>query len=157
MRRLSKSLATLGVATLAAVAVVLTAPSASADYGGGAAKNTWQIELSVNCNNPTLCSQMGGAGGEWIWGELDQTVGANPTYTGDAQITFCAHGGGFSGAGHTSEDISSWKVGTNGNFWITGGTDTDYFQGQKLVHPIWGDIQPDPANPTVPASPANPA
>lgn len=138
-------------------AVLLAAPGARADYGGGAAKNTWQIELSINCNNAAICNQIqGGTGGEWVWGELDQTVGANPTYTGDAQMTFCAHGGGFDGAGHTSEDVSSWMVGTNGDFWITGGTDTDHFRGQVFVHPIWGDVQPDPNNPTVPASPSDP-
>lgn len=146
----------LAVAVALLTALLLAAPGARADYGGGAAKNTWQIELSVNCNNPTLCAQMGGAGGEWVWGELDETVGANSIRTGDAQMTFCAHGGGFSGAGHTSEDISSWMVGTNGDFWITGGTDTDYIHGQQLVHPIWGDVQPDPNNPSVPASPSDP-
>jgi hypothetical protein len=155
--RLSKSLAMIGVGVISAGTVLLLAPAAGADYGGGAAKNTWQLELSVNCNNAALCGQIqGGTGGDWIWGELDQTVGPNPTYTGDAEITFCFHGGGFDGAGHTSEDISSWMVGTNGDFWITGGTDTDHFRGQVSVHPIWGDNQPDPNNPTIPASPSDP-
>jgi hypothetical protein len=46
--------------------------------------------------------------------------------------------------------------GQAGNFWITGGTDTDHFRGQVSTHPIWGDNQPDPNNPTIPASPSDP-
>jgi hypothetical protein len=94
-------------------------------------------------------------------GELDQTVGANPTYTGDAQATFCFHDAAahIGGAGHTAEDVSNWMVGTDGTFWITGGTDTDRFRGQVFVHPIFADdqFQPDPNNPTVFASPSTPS
>jgi hypothetical protein len=152
--RLTKKSVLLAVAAAAGALLVL-APVASADYGGGAAKNTWQIEVSVNCDNRALCGDIqGGTGGFWVWGEFDQ---AGTGYTGDAEITGCFHSSDFSGAQHTSEDISSWQVGANGNFQITGGTDTDLFRGTKVTHPIWGDNQPDPNNPTIPASPTNPS
>lgn len=156
--RVSKGLALLGSFALTMLTGLIAAPAAHADYGGGAAKNVWQLEVSFNCNNQALCGNIfGGTGGAWIWGEFDQTVGANPSNTGDAQMTFCFHAQGFGGgAAHTSEDVSSWVVGSNGNFWITGGTDTDRFRGQVDVHPIWGDVQPDPNNPTVPASLSDP-
>jgi hypothetical protein len=146
----TKRPARLAVLFAALGTLLVTASTASADYGGGAAKNTWQIEVSINCNNAAVCADIqGGTGGVWIWGELDQ---AGTSYTGDAEITFCAHGGGFSGAGHTSEDVTSWQIGKDGNFQITGGTDTDLFRGTKDVHPIYGDIDP-----TAPASPSNPS
>jgi hypothetical protein len=160
--RLSKSLATIGIWVTCACTALLLAPAARADYGGGAAKNTWQIEISFNCNNASLCGDIfGGTGGFWLWGELDQTVGANPTYTGDAEATFCFHDAAahIGGAGHTAEDIASWMVGDDGTFWITGGTDTDRFRGQVFIHPIFADaqFQPDPDNPTVYASPSTPS
>ena len=159
--RLFKALPRLAAVISAAGLMMLYAAPAQADYGGGAAKNVWQIEISFNCNHASICPQVfGGNGGFWLWGELDQTVGANPAFTGDAQATFCFHDAalGIGGAGHTSEDISSWMVGTDGNFWITGGTDTDRFKGQTFVHPIFADpqYQPDPNNPTVFASPTTP-
>ena len=128
MRR-SKGLTALAVWTVSAVMVLAFAPSARADYGGGAAKNTWQIGISFNCNNRAACGP--DLGGFWGWAELDQSVGENPTYTGDAKFSFCFHGG----------------------------TDLDRFQGQVFVHPIFADdqYQPDPNNPTVPASPTTPS
>lgn len=153
----------MALAVITASSVLMIAPiAANAGYGGGAAKNVWQIGISFNCNNPSLCANTGGLGGFWGWAELDQTVGTAPAYSGDAQFAFCFHGGngpGGAGAGHTSEDVTSWMVGDNGNFWLTGGTDTDRFQGQVVVHPIWADAQyqPDPNNPTVPASPTTPS
>lgn len=152
---LTTKLVPLGVFTGAAAAAVALAPVAHADYGGGAANDTWQIEVSINCNNKAACADIqGGTGGVWIWGELD-TDGTN--YTGDAQITYCFHGDGFSGAGHTSEDVSSWMIGENGDFVITGGTDTDLFRGQRDVHPIIGDDEVNPASPDNPSDTGVPA
>lgn len=154
--RLKAKLIPLGVWTGAAAAAVALAPVAHADYGGGAGKDTWQIEVSINCNNKAVCAELqGGTGGVWIWGELD-TDGTS--YTGDAQITYCFHGGGFNGAGHTSEDISSWTTGgPNNDFLITGGTDTDYFRGSQDVHPIIGDDGVNPASPDNPSDTGVPA
>jgi hypothetical protein len=157
VRRIQKITSLIAVAASAALGLTLAAPAAYAGYGGGAANNTWQLELSINCNNAVLCDQMqGGTGGEWIWGELDMAPGAT-VGTGDAQMTFCFHGGGFNGAGHTSEDVTSWMVGTNGDFWITGGTDTDRFRGQVDVHPIIGDDGVNPASPLNPVDLGIPA
>ena len=154
MRHIKRFVSLLALATSAVLGLSLTAPAAYASYGGGATNNTWQIELSVNCDNPTYCDQM--LGGEWVWGELDMAPGAT-VGTGDAQMTFCAHGGGFNGAGHTSEEVTSWMVGTNGDFWITGGTDTDRFRGVVDVHPIIGDDGINPASPSNPVDLGIPA
>ena len=143
MRHITAITSLLAAAASAVLGLSVTAAPAYADYGGGATHDTWQIELSVNCNNAALCDQM--QGGQWVWGELDMAPGAT-VGTGDAQLTFCAHGGEFNGAGHTSEDVTSWVVGSNGDFWITGGTDTDYVRGQVDVHPIIGDDGVNPAS-----------
>ncbi len=56
-----------------------SAPSAGA-YGRAA---LWQIGLSFNCNNRSLCgSQLGGF---WGWAEFDSDNSA------DAQLTDCEH------------------------------------------------------------------
>jgi hypothetical protein len=60
----------LRIATVVAVMVVLAAAfaaSASA-YGGGATHDSWQIAISTNCDDPTLCG--GGGGGFWGWVEF---------------------------------------------------------------------------------------
>jgi hypothetical protein len=156
VRRIQKITSLIAIGASAALGLTFAAPAAYAGYGGGATNNTWQLELSINCNNATLCAQGGGTGGEWIWGEFDMAPGAT-VGTGDAQLTFCFHGGGFDGAGHTSEDVTSWMVGTNGDFWITGGTDTDRFRGQVDVHPIIGDDGVNPASPLNPVDLGIPA
>src|SRR5215470_2773157 len=104
----------LWIATTVAAIVVLAAgfaASASA-YGGGATHDTWQIAISTNCDNPTLCG--GGGGGFWGWVEFDRW--SNAAITGDAQLTGCGHfgpGGGphSAGAGHDDVDIISAHLG----------------------------------------------
>lgn len=125
------------VTGMVAAAVASTPLAARADYGGGANKNTWQIGISFNCDNRQLCGP--DLGGFWGWAELDQNLGTPTTYTGDAKFAFCFHGGtgpGGAGAGSTSEDITSWEVGSNGDFWITGGTELDRYQGQTSVQSL---------------------
>lgn len=85
----------------------------------------WQVAISANCNNPDPLICGGGGGGFWVWAEFD-TVG------GDATVTGCGHSGGpvsglappYGGAGHTNIQILSWTVGADGNFHVTGETDT---------------------------------
>ena len=101
---------TLAFATIAALAA-LAASSASA-YGGGASHDTWQIALSSNCDNPSLCG--GELGGFWGWVEFDRS--SEGSITGDAQLTGCGHsgpGGGAHSAGalHFDVDATSAHIG----------------------------------------------
>ena len=111
------------LALVVAVALALSIGFASAQpahaYGRLAA---WQVGLSFNCDNPTLCASQG-LGGCWGWAEFDSDL------TADAQLTGCQHftGGPAGGAQHTSSDVSApfiWFVGPNGDFFLTGETDT---------------------------------
>jgi hypothetical protein len=101
----------LMVAALAAAAVLAMGfASPAGAYGGGAGHDTWQVGLSGNCNNPSLCGDE--LGGFWGWIEFDRF--ANGTITGDAQLTGCSHflhGAGPAGAGHADEDITSAHIG----------------------------------------------
>jgi hypothetical protein len=93
----------------------------------------WQIGVSFNCNNPSICAQMGGAGGDWGWVEFDRSADGTQTW-GDGEFAFCFHtvGGGGAGAGHTSIDIESWTIepGSAGpqTFYATG-EETESFRG----------------------------
>ncbi len=121
------------IATMALAAVAWTTPANA--YGGGANHDMWQIGLSFNCNNPSLCNseEFGGTGGFWGWAELDRSADGTQTW-GDAEFAFCFHtvGGGGAGAGHTSQEIESWYIapGSAGpqTFFISG-TETDRFRG----------------------------
>ena len=104
----------LRLATVFAVTALLAAVFAASAgaYGGGSSHDTWQIGLSFNCDNPTLCG--GGGGGFWGWAEFDRY--ADGTITGDAQLTGCGHsgpGGGphSAGAGHFDVDATSAHIG----------------------------------------------
>jgi hypothetical protein len=124
------------IATMALAAVAWTAAPAGA-YGGGANHDMWQIGLSFNCNNPSICNtpDFGGTGGFWGWAELDRSADGTQTW-GDAEFAFCFHtvGGGGAGAGHTSQEIESWTIapGSAGpqTFFISG-EETDTFRGTK--------------------------
>lgn len=93
----------LGTAA-AAMAIVGFMPvgsaSAQSDYSGA----VYQVEFSLNCNNPTApCQHMFGLGGVWGW------IALMPDGTTNAQVTDCGHtlGGGAVGAHHFSFD-SHW-------------------------------------------------
>jgi hypothetical protein len=117
------------VAGAALVAAGLTASTAGA-YGSAA---QWQIAISFNCNNASLCG--GGGGGIWIWAEFDNDG------TGDATVTDCGHlvaaHGAFSGADHVNVDMHSWTIapGSAGpaTFVITSETDTIVGHGTPQV------------------------
>lgn len=102
----------------------------------GAYGNTaqWQIGLSFNCNNPSLCGSE--LGGFWGWAEFDGDG------TADAELIGCEHlqGGPAEGANHFSVDVQGsptfpgWFIapstGAEGvpvgfpEFWITNEVDT---------------------------------
>src|SRR6266567_8210007 len=111
-----------GLAAAAVLAVGYASPAGA--YGGGANHDMWQIGFSMNCNNPSLCADIG-TGGDWGWFEFDRSADGTQTW-GDAQTTFCFHtvGGGGAGAGHTSIDITSWTISASGTF-VVSGTETD--------------------------------
>ena len=149
MKRL-RGVLVCGLALVMALGMsVVAAPRARA-YGSTA---LWQIELSGNCNNQTICSQQPeGLGGIWIWAELD-AVGGNATET------TCGHTGGpafsltppFGGATHMNADILGWTVGPDGNFVVLGETDTIVGQGP----PTTVTISPEYADTGIPAVPGH--
>jgi hypothetical protein len=102
----------LMVASLAAAATLAVGVASPAGaYGGGANHDMWQIGISSNCNNPSICNEFGGTGGFWGWAEFDRSADGTQTW-GDAEFADCFHtvGGGGAGAGHTSIDIESWTI-----------------------------------------------
>lgn len=103
-------------------------------YGGDGSMDVYQLTISFNCDNPSFCGSQN-LGGFWGWGELDHnpSTGAN---TGDAELTGCGHNGQFSGASHTSVDITRWWVapGSAGPMtFFTDEVDTSTFRGQTQV------------------------
>lgn len=105
MRRLLRLVA--GFTAALALAAVFAASAGA--YGGGASHDTWQIAISTNCDNPTLCG--GGGGGFWGWVEFDRY--SDGTITGDGQLTGCGHsgpGGGPHSAGAFHYDLDATSV-----------------------------------------------
>jgi hypothetical protein len=113
MSRLRLVLA-LAAAVATAVSVGAVARTASADYGPLA---VYQVTLSFNCNNPTLCGP--DLGGFWGWAVF------NSDGTADAELTGCGHSvaGGGGGAIHFHADVDDWFV-QNGDFWSSSEVDT---------------------------------
>jgi hypothetical protein len=140
MRRIIVLGAAIGVMSLLGTA---TGPPAHA-YGSAA---LWQIGLSFNCNNHSLCgSQLGGF---WGWAEFDSDN------TADAQLTGCSHmqGGPAAGAQHFSADVHSWTIapGSAGpaTFFVTSETDT--ITGRQGGPPVVIDIPSEYMDTGVPA------
>jgi hypothetical protein len=119
-------------AVLAGGALVASGLSASPALAYGSAAQ-WQIAISFNCNNASLCG--GGGGGTWIWAEFDNDG------TGDATVTGCGHlvaaHGAFAGADHVNIDAHGWKIapGSAGpaTFFVTSETDTIVGHGTPQV------------------------
>lgn len=131
-----RSLFVCAVASLLIPAVmIVTAPPARA-YGNTA---LWQIGLSFNCNNPSVCSELGG-----FWGWIEFDLGG----TGDATLSGCAHlvsdTPPLSGAFAFQADFT-WEIMSAAmppfsvdHFWITGGmmTITGHTGGPPITFPI---------------------
>jgi hypothetical protein len=110
---------------LIVVSVLLgSAPSKALAYGNDA---LWQIGLSFNCNDPSLClTPPFGVGGLWGWIEFD-TGGE-----GDATLAGCTHLssslGLLTGADYLRIEITNWTIGPGSagpaTFLITAGTVT---------------------------------
>ena len=128
MSHIRRWVLTLVSAGLLAAPMALSTPVAGHAYGNLA---LWQIAISGNCNNPSLCAgaPFNGTGGFWVWAEFDSDN------TGDVTVTDCGHlvGGPTAvqqtvGAQHVNIDIASWtiKSGSAGpsTFFVTSEIDT---------------------------------
>jgi hypothetical protein len=136
-----RKLVVLAVLVAAATVALVVAGPAGA-YGGDGHMGVYQVGVSFNCDNRSLCGS--DLGGFWGWLELDNAAPGGQSGTGgDAQFAFCGHGGGFSGAGHSSVDIDTWWIAPdpqNGGlptFFATG-TETDSFRGQTQTTQVDG-------------------
>jgi hypothetical protein len=140
------------IATMALAAIGLSAGPAGA-YGGGASHDMWQVGLSFNCNNPSICNtpDFGGTGGFWGWVEFDRSADGTQTW-GDVEAAFCFHtvGGGGAGAGHTSIEVESWTIapGSAGpQTFFASGEETDSFRGTSQTFDV---VNEDTGIPAVP-------
>jgi hypothetical protein len=113
----------LWLATIVAGAAMLVAAWMASTAGAYGSAAQWQIAISENCNNPSLCG--GGGGGFWGWAEFDNDN------TGDAEFAGCGHlvpAHGDAGAGHFSVEVDGWYIapGSAGpqTFFIVSETDT---------------------------------
>jgi hypothetical protein len=124
------------LATAAVLAMGFASPAGA--YGGGAGHDMWQVGLSFNCNNPSICNTPDmGTGGFWGWAEFDRSADGTQTW-GDAQFAFCFHtiGGGGASAGHTAFEIESWTIepGSAGpQTFFASGEQTDTGHGMKVT------------------------
>jgi hypothetical protein len=132
----------LAALVAAATTVLVVGTGSAGAYGGDGKMGVYQIGISFNCNNRTVCG--GELGGFWGWLELDNATPDGQSGTGgDGEFAGCSHGGGFNGAGHTSIDVDTWWIAPdpeNGDlptFYATG-TETDSFRGQSETFPISG-------------------
>lgn len=136
----------LSAFTLIIGALFVAAPAQA--YGGDGSMDVYQLAISFNCDNPSFCGSQN-LGGFWGWGELDHDPVTGAT-TGDAQLTGCGHNGQFSGAGHTSVDVTKWWVapGSAGPMtFFTNEVDTMTFRGQTQVVTLTNDDTGVPAVP----------
>jgi hypothetical protein len=121
----------LAVVSAAGALTALGLSAAPASAYGSAAQ--WQVTISFNCNDASMCG--GGGGGTWVWAEFDNDGTADATVTGCGHLV-AAHGG-FAGADHVNIDAHSWTIapGSAGpaTFFITSETDTIVGHGTQQV------------------------
>jgi len=128
----------LAISVTAAAAFLVTFAAPAGAYGGGASHDMWQIGVSFNCNNPSVCGDE--LGGFWGWAEFDRSVDGTQTW-GDAEFAGCGHvvgggGPGLAGAGHVSVEIESWTIapGSAGPMtFFASGEETDFLHGSTVT------------------------
>ncbi|SRR6266540_810564 len=117
------------VGTIMVAQGLLGAPAGA--YGSNA---LWQIGISANCNNPSVCGAE--LGGFWGWVEFDADN------TGDATIAGCEHLQGrqlpgSSGAGGMRIDITGWTIASGSagpsTFFVTSEIDTFTERGRPVT------------------------
>jgi hypothetical protein len=140
-RRLLAAFAIM-VATTVAMLGASAAPALA--YGHNGSLNVWQIGLSANCNNPSVCGSE--LGGFWGWVVFTQDPATGET-DADAELTGCGHmvragGPGLAGADHFSVE-GEWIIapGSAGpqTFYLTGGTMTFAGHGGRITVPLTND------------------
>jgi hypothetical protein len=148
-----KRLALVALVLTAVIAASFTAGTAKAEYGPLA---VYQIAISQNCNNPTVCGP--DLGGFWGWAVF------NSDGTADAELTGCGHlqggpGGGGGGAGHQSIDATGWLIAPSADdpsidtFWISHEVVTSTGHGPPVT-----ETDPDgpyPFDTGIPATPGH--
>lgn len=150
-----KRLNALMTAVVVAVAMLALPMGLALAYGGGAGHEMWQLGLSFNCNNPSLCTELGEVGGFWGWAEFDRSADGQETW-GDAELAECDHtigggGPGIAGAFHERIEVTSWTIepGSAGpeTFFVSG-TETDFGpHGTKVTYGISHEDTGIPAQP----------
>ena len=146
MNRVTRTMLALLTSSVLALTVAGAGAVGAAAYGSAA---QWQIGLSFNCNNPSICgSQLGGF---WGWAEFDNDG------TADAQLTDCQHlqGGRAAGAHHVSVDVPAggWYIGSNGDFFVTSEVDT--ITGRTGGPPVVITVASENMDTMIPASPGH--
>ena len=153
MIRLTRILEFAALSVILAVLPLMSATVPAVHAYGNTA--LWQIGLSFNCNNPSVCDSM--LGGFWGWIEFDSGG------LGDATLTGCSHltsptSHGSAGADHFNAEITGWTtmLGSAGpsTFFVTSGTMT--FTGTvPRGPPITMPISPTPLDTGIPAVPGH--
>jgi len=134
MRRMIVLMTVAGMTLLGLVGIA----SPASAYGGGAGHDMWQIGVSANCDNPSVCGDE--LGGFWGWAEFDRSTDGAQTW-GDAEFAGCSHlvgsgGPGLAGGGHDSVEIESWTIapGSAGpKTFFASGEDTVFLHGSKVT------------------------
>ena len=128
----------------ATLAVLGAAAQPAAAYGHNGSLDVWQIGLSMNCNNPSVCGEE--LGGFWGWVVFTRDPATGET-DADAELTGCGHmvragGPGLAGADHFSAE-AEWIIGPGSagpqTFLLTGGTMTFTGHGTPQTVPITND------------------
>lgn len=152
-----KSVKRAALSALAGVGLSIAAIGTSALPANAASNGSigvYQVGLSFNCDKASASASPacghGGLGGMWGWWEFDSpNNNPNSGIGGDGQATFCGHGGGFSGAGHTAYDFTDWYIAPDPNSglptFFASWTETDYFQGQTETFKITDESTGVPA------------
>jgi hypothetical protein len=130
--------ARIAAGVFAALLLVAGGGGVAQAYGGGADHDMWQVGISGNCNNPSVCGDE--LGGFWGWAEFDRSADGTQTW-GDAELTGCGHmvragGPGLAGAGHSRIEIESWTIapGSAGpETFFANGEETDFGPGGVKV------------------------
>lgn len=102
MKRLFNSLRVFVPAAAVMIGVLVMGSGAPAFAYGKAANPVAQVEISGNCDNASVCPNLGfgGTGGVWIWAELDATSQWATSGTVDYTFAGCGHTvGGVGGPG----------------------------------------------------------
>src|SRR6266536_1999524 len=143
-RRMTRLLSALALAVGTILAVVGAAAQPASAYGHNGSLDVWQIGLSANCNNPSVCGdELGGFWG-WVVFTYDPATGETDA---DAELAGCGHmvragGPGLAGAGHFSVE-AEWVIlpGSAGpqTFYLTGGTMTFTGHGTQVTVPLTND------------------